>query len=155
MASRTGLPVTTVRARRGRNRAASPKDSAVAFANTLHGGFEGFNVKNWAATPVRTPRSVGLKLTYTSKAGEGCTLSRPSTPPCTTGYPGTVPVTVTYTDDFGIDPGTINTNNISVTKNGGGAALTVASVSTANATGAVGLRELARLAPGGGDLPET
>src|SRR3954469_10154438 len=67
--------------------------------NSLHGGFEGFNVKNWAATPVRTDRTVGLKLTYLSKAGEGCTPSRPSTPPCTTGYPGTVPVTVVYSLD--------------------------------------------------------
>jgi aldose 1-epimerase len=67
--------------------------------NSLHGGFQGFNVKTWAATPVQTPRSVGVKLTYTSPAGEGCTPSQPSTPPCTTGYPGTVPVTVTYTLD--------------------------------------------------------
>ena len=67
--------------------------------NSLHGGFEGFNVKNWVATPVRTQRSVGLKLTYLSKAGEGCTPSRPSVPPCTTGYPGNVPVTVVYSLD--------------------------------------------------------
>jgi aldose 1-epimerase len=67
--------------------------------NSLHGGFEGFNVKVWAATPVRTQSSVGLKLTYTSPAGEGCTPSHPSTPPCTTGYPGTVPVTVVYSLD--------------------------------------------------------
>src|SRR3954469_16410764 len=67
--------------------------------NTLHGGFQGFNVKVWAATPVRTRNAVGLKLTYTSPAGEGCTPSQPSTPPCTTGYPGTVPVTVTYSLD--------------------------------------------------------
>src|SRR4051812_17430314 len=67
--------------------------------NSLHGGFEGFNVKNWAATPVRTNKTVGVKLTYTSKAGEGCTAGRPSTPPCTTGYPGTVPVTVVYSLD--------------------------------------------------------
>ncbi|MDA0162834.1 galactose mutarotase [Solirubrobacter ginsenosidimutans] len=67
--------------------------------NSLHGGFEGFNVKNWVATPVRTQRSVGVKLTYLSKAGEGCTPSRPSVPPCSTGYPGTVPVTVVYSLD--------------------------------------------------------
>jgi aldose 1-epimerase len=67
--------------------------------NSLHGGFEGFNVKNWAATPVRTNKTVGVKLTYTSKAGEGCTLTRPSVPACTTGYPGTVPVTVVYSLD--------------------------------------------------------
>jgi len=67
--------------------------------NSLHGGFEGFNVKNWAATPVRTNKTVGVKLTYLSKAGEGCTQTRPSTPPCSTGYPGTVPVTVVYSLD--------------------------------------------------------
>jgi aldose 1-epimerase len=67
--------------------------------NSLHGGFEGFNVKVWNATPVQTPKSVGLKLTYNSVAGEGCTASRPSTPPCTTGYPGNVPVAVVYSLD--------------------------------------------------------
>src|SRR4051812_19890930 len=67
--------------------------------NSLHGGFEGFNVKNWAATPVRTDKTVGVRLTYTSQAGEGCTASHPSTPPCITGYPGTVPVTVVYSLD--------------------------------------------------------
>jgi len=67
--------------------------------NTLHGGFQGFNVKNWTATPVQTSKTVGVKLTYTSQAGEGCTASHPSTPPCTTGYPGTVPVTVVYSLD--------------------------------------------------------
>jgi Galactose mutarotase and related enzymes len=39
--------------------------------NTLHGGYSGFNTKVWAATPVQTPDSVGVKLTYTSPAGEG------------------------------------------------------------------------------------
>jgi aldose 1-epimerase len=67
--------------------------------NSLHGGFSGFNVKVWKATPIRTDKTVGLKLTYTSPAGEGCTPSMPSTPPCTTGYPGTVPVTVVYSLD--------------------------------------------------------
>jgi len=67
--------------------------------NSLHGGFQGFNVKVWNATPVQTNQSVGLKLTYNSAAGEGCTPSMPSTPPCTTGYPGNVPVTVVYSLD--------------------------------------------------------
>ena len=67
--------------------------------NTLHGGFSGFNIKIWAATPVQTPDSVGVKLTYTSPAGEGCTPGRTSTPPCSTGFPGTVPVTVVYSLD--------------------------------------------------------
>ena len=67
--------------------------------NTLHGGFSGFNTKVWAATPVQTPDSVGVKLTYTSPAGEGCTAGRTSNPPCSTGFPGTVPVTVVYSLD--------------------------------------------------------
>ena len=67
--------------------------------NTLHGGFSGFNTKVWAATPVQTPDSVGVKLTYTSPAGEGCTPGRTSNPPCSTGFPGTVPVTVVYSLD--------------------------------------------------------
>jgi aldose 1-epimerase len=67
--------------------------------NTLHGGFSGFNTKVWAATPVQTPDSVGVKLTYTSPAGEGCTPGRTSVPACSTGFPGTVPITVVYSLD--------------------------------------------------------
>jgi aldose 1-epimerase len=67
--------------------------------NSLHGGFEGFNRKVWAAQPVQTANTVGLKLTYTSSDGEGCTLSMPSMPPCSTGYPGNLPVTVIYSLD--------------------------------------------------------
>jgi aldose 1-epimerase len=67
--------------------------------NSLHGGFEGFNRKVWAAQPVQTSDTVGVNLTYTSNAGEGCTPTTPSIPPCTTGYPGTVQVTVVYTLD--------------------------------------------------------
>jgi len=67
--------------------------------NSLHGGYGGFNTKLWAATQVRTSKTVGLKLTYTSPAGEGCMTNLASTPPCTTGFPGTVPVTVVYTLD--------------------------------------------------------
>jgi aldose 1-epimerase len=65
--------------------------------NSLHGGFEGFNVKVWKATPFVTGDSAGVKLEYTSAAGEGCTPSRPSSPPCTTGYPGRLKTEVTYT----------------------------------------------------------
>ena len=36
--------------------------------NTLHGGYAGLNTKIWAATPVQTPDSVGVMLTYTSPA---------------------------------------------------------------------------------------
>jgi aldose 1-epimerase len=67
--------------------------------NTLHGGFSGLHTKIWEATPIETPDSVGVKLTYTSPAGEGCTPNRPSVPACTTGFPGTVPITVVYSLD--------------------------------------------------------
>jgi aldose 1-epimerase len=63
--------------------------------NSLHGGFQGFNVKVWNAKIVKN----GVEMSYHSPAGEGCTPSMPSTPPCTTGYPGNVDVTVTYTLD--------------------------------------------------------
>jgi aldose 1-epimerase len=69
--------------------------------NSLHGGFSGFNVKLWNATPIQTNSTVGVKLTYNSPAGEGCTQSMPSTPPCTTGYPGNVKTEVDYTLDNG------------------------------------------------------
>ncbi len=67
--------------------------------NSLHGGFEGFNVKVWDATPFETADTAGVKLRYTSPAGEGCTPSMPSDPPCTTGYPGTLQTKVVYTLD--------------------------------------------------------
>jgi aldose 1-epimerase len=67
--------------------------------NSLHGGFGGFNVRVWDATPVETDHSAGVKLRYTSPAGEGCTQSMPSTPLCTTGYPGTLTTEVEYTLD--------------------------------------------------------
>jgi aldose 1-epimerase len=58
--------------------------------NTLHGGFNGFNVQVWEATPL-PGRTVGLRLHRVSAAGEG------GTTPGTTGYPGNLDVTVTYT----------------------------------------------------------
>jgi aldose 1-epimerase len=66
--------------------------------NSLHGGFDGFDWKVWAARPARTAEAVGVSLAYTSIAGEGCTPTAPYNPPCT-GYPGTVQVTVVYTLD--------------------------------------------------------
>jgi aldose 1-epimerase len=67
--------------------------------NSLHGGFNGFNVKVWAATSFKTSRTAGVRMTYHSPAGEGCTIPHPVTDPpqtCTTGYPGNLDVTVTY-----------------------------------------------------------
>ncbi|SNT49804.1 aldose 1-epimerase [Asanoa hainanensis] len=52
--------------------------------NSLHGGTVGFDKHVWAATPLRNADSVGLRLTFTSPAGDQ-------------GYPGTLRVTVTYT----------------------------------------------------------
>jgi aldose 1-epimerase len=62
--------------------------------NSLHGGDKGFDKYVWAAEPFQTSRAVGLKLTRTSAAGEGCTP-----PPGCTGYPGTLRVEVDYTLD--------------------------------------------------------
>jgi aldose 1-epimerase len=54
--------------------------------NTLHGGFRGFDKVVWAAEPVRTHKTVGVKLTRTSPDGEG-------------GFPGNLAVTVVYSLD--------------------------------------------------------
>jgi aldose 1-epimerase len=52
--------------------------------NSLHGGTVGFDKHVWAATEIRNRTTVGLRLTFTSPAGDQ-------------GYPGTVRATVTYT----------------------------------------------------------
>jgi aldose 1-epimerase len=52
--------------------------------NSLHGGDVGFDKHVWAATEIRNKNSVGLRLTFTSPAGDQ-------------GYPGTLQTTVTYT----------------------------------------------------------
>ena len=56
--------------------------------NSLHGGWQGFDKKNWTATSFKNAHEVGLNLTYLSPDGEE-------------GYPGNLAVTVTYilTDD--------------------------------------------------------
>jgi aldose 1-epimerase len=52
--------------------------------NSLHGGTVGFDKHVWAATEIRDRDSVGLRLRFTSPAGDQ-------------GYPGTLRATVTYT----------------------------------------------------------
>jgi aldose 1-epimerase len=67
--------------------------------NSLHGGFEGFNTKVWSATSFQSGHRAGVKLAYTSPAGEGWTQSVPSAPLSTTGYPGTLKTEVEYSLD--------------------------------------------------------
>lgn len=52
--------------------------------NALHGGTNGFDSKVWKATPQQSKTAVGLRLDYTSPAGEE-------------GFPGNLKVRVTYT----------------------------------------------------------
>ncbi|AGL17104.1 aldose epimerase family protein [Actinoplanes sp. N902-109] len=52
--------------------------------NSLHGGTVGFDKHVWAATPLRTGSTVGVRLEYTSPDGDQ-------------GYPGALHVIVTYT----------------------------------------------------------
>ncbi len=52
-------------------------------ANSLHGGFHGFDKAIWTAKPLGSSIGSGVELTYLSKDGEG-------------GYPGNLKVTVTY-----------------------------------------------------------
>lgn len=52
--------------------------------NSLHGGFAGFNKKNWKATESGTDGEPALVLTYTSPDGEE-------------GFPGKLDVKITYT----------------------------------------------------------
>jgi aldose 1-epimerase len=80
-------------------------------ANTLHGGFIGYDKEMWNATEIPPSNgTVGLQLTSfpgnpvntPGHAGEGCTpsLSQPGIPnTCTTGYPGNLTVSVTFTLD--------------------------------------------------------
>ncbi|SEI03821.1 aldose epimerase family protein [Pseudomonas asplenii] len=51
--------------------------------NALHGGAQGFDKRVWKAQPVKSKDSVGVKLSYLSKAGE-------------MGFPGNLNVEVTY-----------------------------------------------------------
>jgi aldose 1-epimerase len=78
-------------------------------ANTLHGGFIGYDKELWDATEIPPNNgAVGLRLTSfpgfpansPGRAGEGCTpsLSQPGIPnTCTTGYPGNLTISVTIT----------------------------------------------------------
>ena len=62
--------------------------------NSLHGGDKGFDRFVWDAEPIERARRVGVRLTRTSVAGEGCVP-----PPACTGYPGNLEVQVDYTLD--------------------------------------------------------
>ena len=53
-------------------------------SHQLHGGSGGFHQVVWEATTFQTAQTVGVKLTHTSKDGDG-------------GYPGNLTTTVTYT----------------------------------------------------------
>ena len=78
-------------------------------ANTLHGGFIGYDKELWDATEIPPNNgTVGLRLTSfpgfpansPGRAGEGCTpsLSQTGIPnTCTTGYPGNLTISVTIT----------------------------------------------------------
>jgi aldose 1-epimerase len=61
--------------------------------NSLHGGFKGFDKFVWDAAQVPGNNTVGLRLSRTSRAGEG------GTTPGTTGYPGNLKVSVLFTLD--------------------------------------------------------
>jgi aldose 1-epimerase len=62
---------------------------------SLHGGNVGFDKRMWTATEIPpNGNTVGLKLSRSSPAGEGCT-----TPATCTGYPGNVEASVTFTLD--------------------------------------------------------
>jgi aldose 1-epimerase len=61
--------------------------------NSLHGGVKGFDKFVWDAQSFKNKRGVGLKLTRTSAAGEGCVKP----PTACTGYPGNLKVEVDYT----------------------------------------------------------
>ena len=62
--------------------------------NHLHGGVRGFDRFVWDAVGIDRDDVVGVKLTRTSKAGEGCADLN-----ACTGYPGNLKVTVVYTLD--------------------------------------------------------
>jgi aldose 1-epimerase len=69
-------------------------------ANSLHGGFKGFNQFVWDAEEVPPSHgTVGLILSRTSAAGEGCDPTLDTDPKCTTGYPGNLKVSVLFTLD--------------------------------------------------------
>jgi aldose 1-epimerase len=70
-------------------------------ANTLHGGFEGFDTKVWNVTKVtQGATSASVQLHYLSAAGEGWTDTAPN-PNCPSGavkgFPGNLNTYVTFT----------------------------------------------------------
>jgi aldose 1-epimerase len=68
--------------------------------NHLHGGFKGFDKFVWDAEVVPPGNgTVGLRLSRTSAAGEGCSPALDTPPVCMTGYPGNLKVSVLFTLD--------------------------------------------------------
>ncbi len=70
-------------------------------ANTLHGGFKGFDTKIWTVKQViDEPSEVGVELNYLSPAGDGWTDTAPN-PNCPAnakyGFPGNLNTLVTFT----------------------------------------------------------
>lgn len=70
-------------------------------ANTLHGGFQGFDTKVWKVSQVsQGPGSASVQLHYRSPAGEGWTDTAPN-PNCPSnavnGFPGNLDTYVTFT----------------------------------------------------------
>jgi aldose 1-epimerase len=61
--------------------------------NHLHGGVKGFDRFVWHAESFKRKGAVGVKLTRTSKEGEGCV----NPPTACSGYPGNLQVEVNYT----------------------------------------------------------
>ena len=58
--------------RASRSTARSTRSTSTTTPNSLHGGSEGFDRFVWDAAPFKRRERVGVKLTYTSPAGEGC-----------------------------------------------------------------------------------
>ena len=86
-AASSAATATASRRRRSRSTATTYTLDVNNGPNSLHGGVQGFDRFVWDAESFERPGVVGVKLTRTSKDGEGC-VPDADQPPCTTGYPG-------------------------------------------------------------------